>query len=107
MSKRDTSHEEAMIELLRHDPVFTAEYVRTAVEELGEKSGQAALLSVLRQVAQARGVSAIAKAAGIERESLYRALSPRGNPRLTTLVAVMKTLGLSLTVTASGRHKAA
>ena len=37
--------------------------------------------------------------AGISRESLYRALSPKGNPTLKTLVAVLKTLGLRLTVT--------
>ena len=40
----------------------------------------------------------IAKAAGIERESLYRALSSRGNPRLSTLVAVTKAMGLTITV---------
>ena len=41
------------------------------------------------------------KAAGIERESLYRALSPRGNPRLSTLFAVTKAMGLTLTVETS------
>ena len=40
----------------------------------------------------------VAKAAGIERESLYRALSPRGNPRLSTLFAVTRAMGLTLTV---------
>jgi probable addiction module antidote protein len=39
----------------------------------------------------------VAKSAGIERESLYRALSARGNPRFTTLVAVAKAMGLKLT----------
>jgi probable addiction module antidote protein len=43
----------------------------------------------------------VAKAAGIERESLYRALSPRGNPRLSTLVAVTKAVGLKLAVEAN------
>ena len=38
--------------------------------------------------------------AGIERDSLYRALSVRGNPRLSTLVAVTKAVGLKLTVEA-------
>lgn len=52
----------------------------------------------LRHLAQARG---IAKVAGIERESLYRALSRRGNPRLSTLVAVTKAIGLKLTVEAA------
>ena len=49
----------------------------------------------------ARGIAKVAKAAGIERESLYRALSRRGNPRLSTLVAVTKAIGLKLTVEAA------
>ncbi len=57
------------------------------------------LLIALRRVAEARGgIAKVAKAAGIERESLYRALSVRGNPRLSTLVAVTKAVGLKLTV---------
>ena len=57
------------------------------------------LLIALRRVAKARGgIAKVAKAAGIERESLYRALSVRGNPRLSTLVAVTKAVGLKLTV---------
>lgn len=55
----------------------------------------------LRHLAQARGIAKVAKAAGIERESLYRALSRRGNPRLSTLVAVTKAIGLRLTVEAA------
>jgi probable addiction module antidote protein len=43
----------------------------------------------------------VTKAAGIERESLYRALSVRGNPRLSTLVALTKAIGLKLTVEAA------
>jgi probable addiction module antidote protein len=51
-------------------------------------------------------VAKIAKAAGIQRESLYRALSPRGNPRLSTLLAVTKAMGLTLTVeTAPPLHR--
>jgi putative addiction module killer protein/probable addiction module antidote protein len=106
MSRRE-SHDEVMIKLLRQDPVFAAEYVRVALEEVDEKGGQVALLAALRDVARARGMAYVAKAVGVERESLYRTLSPRGNPRLTTLVALMKTLGLSLTVTPSRRKKAA
>ncbi|RDJ94205.1 putative addiction module antidote protein, partial [Lacticaseibacillus rhamnosus] len=59
------------------------------------------LLIALRHIAEARGgIAKIAKAAGVERESLYRALSPRGNPRLSTLLAVTKAMGLTLTVEA-------
>jgi probable addiction module antidote protein len=58
-------------------------------------------LIALRHLAQARGIAKVAKHAGIERESLYRALSARGNPRLSTLVAVTKAIGLKLTVEAA------
>jgi DNA-binding phage protein len=44
-------------------------------------------------------VGAVAAQAGISRESLYRALSPKGNPTLKTLIAVLKTVGLRLSVT--------
>jgi probable addiction module antidote protein len=94
--KASISHDEAMIRELRDDPEFAAEYLRAALEEDDEP---AVLLLALRQIAEARGgIAKVAKAAGIERESLYRALSRRGNPRLSTLVAVTKAVGLKLTV---------
>ncbi|HET6929057.1 MAG TPA: addiction module antidote protein [Candidatus Acidoferrum sp.] len=96
--KTSTSHDEAIIRRLRKDPEFAAEYVKAALEDTGEPL---VLLLALRHLAQARGIAKVAKAAGIERESLYRALSPRGNPRLSTLVAVTKAIGLKLTVEAA------
>lgn len=56
------------------------------------------LLEVIRRAPWDRGIAKVAQAAGIERESLYRALSVRGNPRLFTLVAVTRAVGLKLTV---------
>jgi hypothetical protein len=51
------------------------------------------------RVAEARGgIAKVARMAGIERESLYRALSAKGKPRLSTLVAVTQAVGLKLTV---------
>ena len=88
--------DEAMVKELRERPEFGAEYLKAALEDAEEPS---VLLLALRRVAEARGgVAKVAKAAGIERESLYRALSPRGNPRWSTLVAVTKAMGLRLTV---------
>jgi probable addiction module antidote protein len=90
------SHDECMIRELRADPKFAAEYLKAALEDTEEP---AVLLIALRRIAEARGgIAKVAKAAGIERESLYRALSARGNPRLSTLVAVTKAVGLKLTV---------
>jgi probable addiction module antidote protein len=96
--KTSVSHDETIIRRLRKDPEFAAEYVKAALEENDEPL---VLLIALRHLAQSRGIAKVAKAAGIERESLYRALSSRGNPRLSTLVAVTRAIGLKLTVEAA------
>ena len=83
---------------LRADPVYAAEYLQAAMEDTEEP---AVLLIALRHVSEAYGMADVAKAAGIKRESLYRALSPKGNPTLKTLTAVLKAVGLRLAV-ASG-----
>lgn len=93
--KTNISHDDAIIRELRDDPEFAAEYLKAAMEDTAEPK---VLLVALRQIARARGIAKVAKAARVERESLYRALSPRGNPRLSTLMAVIKALGLTLTV---------
>jgi probable addiction module antidote protein len=93
--KASISHDEAIIRRLRKDPDFAAEYLKAALEDEDEPR---VLLIALRHLAQAQGIAKVAKAAGIERESLYRALSAHGNPRLSTLVAVTKAIGLKLTV---------
>ncbi len=93
--KASRSHDEAIVRKLRKDPEFAAEYLRAALDDTDEPR---VLLLTLRHLAQAEGIARIAKAAGVQRESLYRALSPEGNPRLSTLVAVTKAIGLKLTV---------
>jgi probable addiction module antidote protein len=93
--KASISHDEALIRELRENPRFAVEYLKAALEDDSEPR---VLLLALRRVVQARGIAKIAKTAGVERESLYRALSTRGNPRLSTLAAVTKAVGLRLTV---------
>jgi probable addiction module antidote protein len=96
--KASISHDEAMVRRLRKDPDFAAEYLKAALKDSDEPR---VLLIALRHLAQAQGIAKIAKAAGVERESLYRALSSNGNPRLSTLFAVAKAVGLKLTVEAA------
>jgi probable addiction module antidote protein len=97
--KPSISHDEAMAKELRENPKFAVEYLRAALEEGDDPQ---ILLIALRLIAESRGgVAKVAKEAGIERESLYRALSAKGNPRLSTLVAVTKAVGLRLTVEAA------
>ena len=96
--KASISRDEALTRQLRDNPRFAVEYLKAALEGDGEPR---VLLIALRRVVLARGIAKIAKTAGVERESLYRALSTRGNPRLSTLAAVTKAVGLRLTVEAS------
>jgi len=96
--KSSISHEEAMVRELRENPDFAAEYLRAA---LNDEEEPGVLLMALRRVAESRGgIAKVAKAAGVQRESLYRALSAHGNPRLSTLVAVTRAMGLKLTIEA-------
>jgi probable addiction module antidote protein len=88
-----------MKRMLRDDDEFAVEYLKAALEDTEEPK---VLLIALRRLAEARGgMARIAKAAGVERESLYRALSVRGNPRLSTLVAVTRAIGMKLSVEAA------
>jgi probable addiction module antidote protein len=100
MKRRSSiSHDDALMKELRGDPKFAAEYLRAAMEDQDEPR---VLLLAMRQVTEAHGgVAKVAKEAGMARESLYRALSARGNPRLSTLMAVAKAMGLRLTVEAA------
>ena len=95
--KASRSHSEAMIEMSRNDPDFAAHYLHAALKYLHEEGGQAGFLVVLRHIVEARcGFGAIAEKAGLSRESLYRALSPKGNPTLGTMASVVQAAGLRL-----------
>ncbi len=67
------------------------------VMESGEREH---IVHALNTVARARGMTQIAKDAGIARQALYRSLGEDGNPTLSTLLGVLKSLGLSLAVKA-------
>lgn len=61
-------------------------------------SGDAAYVAqALGVVARARGMTKVAREAGITREALYKSLSKDGDPRLTTLLGVVRALGVTLT----------
>lgn len=69
-----------------------AEYLEAAIED-----GDPALISAaLGDIARAKGMTQVARKAGIGRVSLYKALSPDGNPEFATVLKVIKALGLRL-----------
>jgi len=83
---------------------FAIEYLKAALEELDDPDNRAAGLFALLDVAEAYGgFGAVAAQAGISREALYRSLSPKGNPTLKTLLAVLKSVGMRLSVEPENR----
>jgi probable addiction module antidote protein len=69
-----------------------AAYLEAALEE-----GEPALVAAaLGDIARARGMSQLARETGLGRESLYKALSPNGNPEFSTIMKVVQALGLRL-----------
>jgi probable addiction module antidote protein len=102
------SHHEWEVQELRRDREFAVEYLIASMEALDNPEERAGGLLALRAVAEAYGgLGAVAAQAGISRESLYRALSRKGNPTLKTLLAVLKTVGLRLSVVEEKRVDAA
>ena len=81
-----------------------ADYVRTEDDAQGllraavdEDLGDGIVIrAALRHVAQTKNMSALARATGLNRGTLYEALSEDGNPTLTTLLRVTRALGLRL-----------
>jgi probable addiction module antidote protein len=56
------------------------------------------IIAALNDIARARGMAAVAREAGLGRESLYKALSVGSQPRFDTILKVVRALGLQLTV---------
>jgi len=104
--KAAVSHHEREVAELRTDRELAVEYLKAAMESLDNPDDRAAGLLALRTVAEAYGgLGAVAAEAGISRESLYRTLSATGNPTLKTLLAVLKAVGMKLSV--EPEHRAA
>jgi len=97
--KAGTPYHDWEVEKFRSDPELAVECLKLALESLNHPDERGGSLLTLRSLAEAYGgLGAIAKQAGISRESLYRSLSPKGNPTLKTLIAVLNTMGLRLSV---------
>src|SRR3989304_5070005 len=77
------------------------DYLEAAIED----SDPALISAALGDIARAKGMSQVARKAGLGRESLYKALSPNGNPEFATILKVVKALGLRLHATTAKRIK--
>ena len=83
-------------------PFDAADYLKSDddmiayLEAAFEEDDPRVVAAALGDIARAKGMSQIARDAGLGRESLYKSLSPEGNPELGTVMRVMRSLGLSL-----------
>lgn len=74
----------------------TEEDMVAYLEAAFEDDDPGVVAAALGDIARAKGMTQVAREAGLGRESLYKALSPDGNPELATVMKVVKALGLSL-----------
>ena len=77
----------------------TEEDISAYLNAITEEGDPALLQAALGDVARARGMTSIAKEAGVSRESLYKSLSANGNPSFQTISKVSRALGLHITFT--------
>jgi probable addiction module antidote protein len=98
------SHEAATVESLRKDPQFAAEYLNAVLAD----GDQAEVMLALRRLSRALGgVAKLAREAELNATTLYRTLSPQGNPELKSLLALLRALGMQLAVRPLSHKKAA
>ena len=78
------------------DPDYAKQYLNAILESLDEDNNIEAFLLGLRDVATANGVSNIAQQTKLGRESLYKTLSEKGNPKLATLFTLLTSMKLRI-----------
>ena len=93
MTKASVKYEDGLKKALA-DPEEAAAYLNAALED----GSQDVFLMALRDVAEARGLTRLARVTSLNRENMYRILSEKGNPQLSSLNALLDSLGLKLAV---------
>ena len=78
------------------DHLKTQEDMVAYLEAALEEADPALIAAALGDIARAKGMTQVARDAGLGRESLYKALSPAGNPEFATILKVVAALGLQL-----------
>lgn len=105
MFKASRSHEKGLIEWLQKSPDNQREYLKASIEENSDMPE--AIISAIREIAEARGYESLAKEAGLSQKALYKILSEtkEAKPRFETIAQLIQALGLRFTVEADP-HKA-
>ena len=94
MAKKTTTYQEDLLEALK-DPREAAAYLNAAMEE----GDRALFLLALRNVAEAHGgMGAVSEKAKLNRESMYRMLSKKGNPEIKSILTLLHSMGLKMSI---------
>ena len=89
------SHDEAAVSMFRDDPELAAEYLNQVLADGDQKE----LLVAMRRIAEAfGGVAELARRTNLHAKTLYRTLSPQGNPELKSLTALLQAMGMRIMV---------
>lgn len=98
MPKAGRAHKDWLIEKLKKSEEFQKEYLKASIEENFDMPE--AILMAIREIAEARGYEALAKAAGLSQKALYKILDEdkEAKPRFETMVQLIQALGLRFTV---------
>src|SRR5262245_7681872 len=98
IQKMTINYEEWLINSLK-DKEEAAAYLQVALEEYQKDNDVQCLLLALRHVAEAQGgLGLLSRKTHLNRESLYKTLSSKGNPKLNTLGMLLKGLGFQLSI---------
>ncbi len=92
---KSRSHDDATVESFHHDPELVAAYLNDVLVDGDLEELMIALLRVSRAY---DGVGEITQQAELSAKTLYRTLSPKGNPELRRLTAILKAMGLRLAI---------
>ena len=95
-TKKATKTKTTSYDVAEHlrSPEEMAAYIDAWLEEAPDDA--AGIARALGDIARAKGMTQVAKDAGLSRESLYRALSAEGNPSFATVLKVARALGVKL-----------
>jgi probable addiction module antidote protein len=92
--KKSNSYKEHLLKRLRN-PKEAAAYLNAALEDEDSR----VFLVALKDIAEANGgLSKLAQEADLNRESLYKTLSPKGNPRFQSLIAILQACHLDISI---------
>ncbi len=98
MFKGARTHESGTLEWLKKSEKNQRDYLKASIEENTDMPD--AILSAIREIAEARGYEALAKEAGLSQKALYKILSEdkESKPRFETIAQLINALGLRFTV---------